>query len=138
ALLARGEETSERATKTRRQVLETLVSELNEHELKEEKVLYPALQSHPETRDIVLEGFEEHHVADVVVQELRKVAEDDEAWGAKFKALKETIEHHIEEEEREMFRAARSLLSRDELRDLASRMRTLENPSRRGVRTQKS
>jgi hemerythrin-like domain-containing protein len=52
--------------------------------------------------------------------------------------LKENIEHHIEEEEREMFRAARSLLSRDELRDLASRMRALEAPSRRASRTRKS
>jgi hemerythrin-like domain-containing protein len=130
ALLAQGEETTERARKTRRKLLATLAAELNEHELKEEKVLYPALQSRPETRNIVLEGFEEHHVADLVVKELRDVATNDEAWGAKFKVLKESIEHHIQEEEREMFRAARSLLSRDELRDLASRMRALNVPSR--------
>jgi hemerythrin-like domain-containing protein len=77
-------------------------------------------------------------VLTTLLQELRKVAADDEAWGAKFKVLRENIEHHIKEEEREMFRAARSLLSRAELRDLASRMRALEAPSRRGVRTQKS
>jgi hypothetical protein len=85
-------------------------------------VLYPALQSHPQARDIVLEGFEEHHVADLIVNELHEVATDDEQWGAKFKVLKENIEHHIQEEEGEMFRAARGIFSRDELRDLGARM----------------
>lgn len=125
ALLAKGEETTERARKTRRTLLKTLTDALNAHELMEEKVLYPALQSHPQARDIVLEGYEEHHVADLIVKELHGVATDDEAWGAKFKVLKENIEHHIEEEEGEMFRSARGIFSRDELRELAERMRAV-------------
>ena len=128
-LLAKGEETTERARKTRRELLKTLTEALTAHELMEEKVLYPALQSHPQARDIVLEGYEEHHVADLIVQELHDVATDDEAWGAKFKVLKENIEHHIEEEEGEMFRTARSIFSRDELRELAERMRTVRRTS---------
>jgi len=121
-LLEQGEETTERAKKGRRELLETLSSALNAHELMEETVLYPALHSHPEARDVVLEGFEEHHVADLIVNELQDVAEDDEQWGAKFKVLKENIEHHIKEEEGEMFRIARGLFSREELRELAVRM----------------
>ncbi|HVH55662.1 MAG TPA: hemerythrin domain-containing protein [Vicinamibacterales bacterium] len=121
-LLKEGEETTEQARQTRRGLLETLTRELNAHELMEERVLYPALQSHPQAHDIVLEGFEEHHVADLIVKELHEVATDDEQWGAKFKVLKENIEHHIEEEEGEMFRVARGVFSRDELRDLAARM----------------
>jgi hypothetical protein len=124
-LLAQGEETTDRARKTRRELLTTLTDALNAHELMEEKVLYPALQSHPQARDIVLEGYEEHHVADLIVKELHEVATDDEAWGAKFKVLKENIEHHIEEEEGEMFRTARGIFSRDELRELAERMRAV-------------
>jgi hypothetical protein len=127
-LLAQGEATTERAETTRRELLATLTSELNEHELMEEKVLYPALQSHPEARDIVLEGYQEHHVADLIVNELHAVAADDEQWGAKFKVLKENIEHHIQEEEGEMFRIARGIFSRDELRDLAARMLALKQP----------
>jgi hemerythrin-like domain-containing protein len=126
ALLAQGEATTERAKKTRRELLETLASALNEHELVEEQVLYPALQSHPEAHDVVLEGFQEHHVADLIVRELEAVAADDEQWGAKFKVLKENIEHHIEEEEGEMFRTARAIFSREELRDLARRMVALK------------
>jgi hemerythrin-like domain-containing protein len=125
-LLAQGEETTERATKGRPELLETLASALNAHELMEEKVLYPALQSHPQAREVVLEGFQEHHVADLIVEELRAVAPDDEQWGAKFKVLKENIEHHIQEEEGEMFRLARSIFSRDELRELATRMLALK------------
>lgn len=122
-LLKEGEETTERARKRRRELLATLTAELNAHELMEEKVLYPALQSDPRARDIVLEGYEEHHVADVIAAELKNVATDDEQWAAKFKVLKENIEHHIKEEEGEMFRMARGIFSRDELLALADRMR---------------
>ena len=121
-LLKQGEKTTERARTTRRELLATLTAELNAHELMEEKVLYPALQTHPQAHEIVLEGFEEHHVADLIVTELREVATNDEAWGAKFKVLKENIEHHIKEEEGNMFRLARGIFSREELRLLAARM----------------
>src|SRR5688572_8758181 len=86
-MLKQGEETTERARKGRRELLATLTAELNIHELMEERVLYPALQAHPEARDVVLEGYEEHHVADLIVEELHQVATDDEAWAAKFKVL---------------------------------------------------
>ncbi len=121
-LLKQGEDTTEQARATRRELLTTLTAELNAHELMEEQVLYPALQAHPQAREIVLEGFEEHHVADLIVMELHDVATDDEAWGAKFKVLKENIEHHIKEEEGNMFRLARGIFSREELRVLAARM----------------
>lgn len=124
-LLKQGEETTERARTGRRELLDTLTAALNAHELMEEQVLYPALQSHPQARDIVLEGYQEHHVADVIVKELHEVATDDEQWAAKFKVLKENIEHHIQEEEGEMFRVARGIFSREELQELAARMLAL-------------
>ena len=129
-LLKQGEESTERARKGRKELLETLTAELNAHELMEEKILYPALQSHPEAKDIVLEGYEEHHVADLIVAELKEVATNDEQWGAKFKVLKENIEHHIQEEEGEMFRLARGIFSRDELQELGERMRALKSGRR--------
>jgi iron-sulfur cluster repair protein YtfE (RIC family) len=126
-LFEQGEKTSERAGKTRARLLETIAAELTVHELLEEKLLYPALEPHAEARDKVLEGYQEHHVADVVVKELREVATSDETWGARFKVLKENIEHHIKEEEREMFRTARAVLSHEELDDLGARMRALRS-----------
>ena len=96
------------------------------HEAIEEQLLYPALKPHAEARHIVLEGFEEHHVADVVLNELKSVATDSEKSAAKFMVLKESITHHIKEEERMMFPAARGVLAREELLALGARMRALK------------
>ena len=125
-LLKQGEDTTERAVKGRTQLLDTLTAELNVHELIEEKVLYPALKPHAEARDIVLEGFEEHHVADLLVKELHQLTADNERWGAKFKVLKESLEHHIGEEESKMFPSARQVLTREELQELGARMRAMK------------
>lgn len=125
-LLEDGESTTERAIKRRTEILATLKAALDVHELIEETILYPALKEHPETREIVLEGYQEHHVADLIMEELQRVATDNEKWGAKFKVLKENIEHHIEEEEGEMFRTARSVLSREQLQQLGARMKALK------------
>jgi hypothetical protein len=126
ALLKQGEETTERGVKSRTHLLESLTAELNVHELIEEKILYPALEPHAQAREIVLEGYQEHHVADLILKELATLARSDETWGAKFKVLKESIEHHIKEEEARMFRIARAVLSRDELNDLGMRMKSLK------------
>lgn len=129
-LLKRGEETTDRARKERTELLNTLTAELNLHELVEEKILYPALKAHPETRDIVLEGYQEHHVADVLARELHGLATDDERWGAKFKVLKESLEHHIQEEEGDMFRKARAIFSREELQALGADMARMKADAR--------
>lgn len=125
-LLKQGQDTTERAIQERSRLLDTLTAELKVHELIEEKVLYPALKPHAEARDIVLEGFEEHHVADVLVTELHQLTADNERWGAKFKVLQESLEHHIEEEESKMFPAARQALTREELQQLGARMREMK------------
>jgi hypothetical protein len=125
-LLDEGEQSTERARKGRREILDALTSELTVHEAIEERILYPALEPHQEARQIVLEGFEEHHVADAIIKELHDVATDDEKWGAKFKVLKESLTHHIREEERMMFPAARGAMAREELLALGARMRALK------------
>ena len=130
-LMKEGEETTARASKRRRDILGTLAGEIAAHERKEEKVLYPALKRHREARDIVLEGYQEHHVADVLLGELKNLDPTDERWGAKFKVLKESLEHHIEEEEGHMFKTARSVLGRDRLEALGRRMQAI-----RGTRKQ--
>lgn len=130
-LLKRGEATTPGAVKRRRSLLDTVSSELAVHELIEETVFYPALRSHDEARGIVLEGLEEHHAANLIVRELHEVAADNEQWGAKFKVLQETIQHHIDEEEGEMFRTARGVLSADELAAMGKQMAALKADARR-------
>jgi hemerythrin superfamily protein len=133
-LFEKGEATTARAGKSRTELLGTLTAELTLHELLEEKLLYPALKDHPEATEVVLEGYQEHHVADLIVTELHDVATDDERWAAKFKVLKENIEHHIEEEESSMFPTARAVLSREELHDLGRRMTEMIAEVRQGDR----
>lgn len=68
------------------------------------------------------EATEEHHVVDLVLPELKKTDPSSPVFGAKATVLKELIEHHADEEEKEMFPRARKLLSKDELVDLGARM----------------
>jgi hemerythrin-like domain-containing protein len=121
-LLDELETTTERGVKTRAELFSTIKGELTIHELIEEEIFYPALKDHPKAEDIVLEGYEEHHVVDLLMAELEDLDVADETWGAKAKVMKENIEHHIEEEEGEMFPHARQVFDRRELEDLGARM----------------
>ena len=121
-LLGELESTTERGVKTRTELFATIKGELTVHEIIEEEIFYPELKSHPKAKDIVLEGYEEHHVVDLLMSELESLPVDDETWGAKSLVMKENVEHHIEEEEGEMFKTARSVFERDELEDLGARM----------------
>ncbi len=121
-LLDELESTTERGLKIRAELFSTIKGELTIHEIIEEEIFYPELKAHPKAEDIVLEGYEEHHVVDMVMKELEETPVDDESWGAKAKVMKENVEHHMEEEEGEMFKQARSVFDRDELEDLGERM----------------
>ena len=121
-MLAELESTTERGVKTREELFTRLKQELVVHEAIEEEIFYPALKEHPKTKEIALEGYEEHHVVDTVMAEIEGVAYDDEKWGAKFTVMKENLEHHIEEEEGEMFKQAKQVFDEDELDQLGESM----------------
>jgi predicted DNA-binding protein len=121
-LLTELESTTERGVKTRSELFATIKGELTLHEIVEEEIFYPELKAHPKAQDIVLEGYEEHHVVDLLMGELEALDVSDETWGAKAIVMKENIEHHIEEEEGEMFRTARQVFEASELEDLGERM----------------
>jgi hemerythrin-like domain-containing protein len=122
-MLAELESTTERGVKTREELFTKVKQELVVHEAIEEEIFYPALKEHPKTKEIALEGYEEHHVVDTVMAEIEGVAYDDEKWGAKFTVMKENLEHHIEEEEGEMFKQARQVFDQDELTQLGESMK---------------
>ena len=116
------ESTTERGVKTRTELFATIKGELTLHEIIEEEIFYPELKAHPRAKDIVLEGYEEHHVVDLLMGELEQLEVDDETWGAKAIVMKENVEHHMEEEEGEMFEKARQVFDAAELEDLGARM----------------
>jgi hemerythrin HHE cation binding domain-containing protein len=99
-----------------------LADELRIHETIEEEVLYPTLKEHPRTEEITLEAYEEHEVVNTILGEMIGLPVEDETWEAKFTVVKENLEHHIEEEESEMFEQAREVLKEAELEDLGARM----------------
>ena len=121
-LLSDLESTTERGVKTREELFATIKGELTIHEVIEEEIFYPALKRHPKAKDIVLEGYEEHHVVDLLMGELEDLDVSDPTWGAKALVMKENVEHHIEEEEGEMFAKARQVFDRQELVELGVRM----------------
>jgi hypothetical protein len=123
SLLADLESTTERGVKRRTELFARIQQELTVHEIIEEEIFYPELKAHPKTKDIVLEGYEEHHVVDLLLGELAALPVDDETWGAKALVMKENVEHHIEEEG-EMFTQARAVFDTTELAELGERMAT--------------
>ena len=125
-MLAEGEKTTERAEKTRTELFAELKSAMILHERIEEEIFYPALKEHPKAKDIVLESFEEHHVVDEIMGELEATDVTDETWAAKFTVMKENVEHHMEEEEGEMFKTARQVFDEGELEELGAKMQQLK------------
>jgi iron-sulfur cluster repair protein YtfE (RIC family) len=130
-MLGRLDETTERAVKTRRDLYTKLKSELEMHEAIEEEIFYPALKQHAGAKDIVLEAYEEHNVVDLVMGEIDSTPFEDETWKAKFTVMKENLEHHIEEEEGEMFEQSRRVFDRPTLERLGEEMRARKTELRR-------
>ena len=121
-ILNKIEGTTERALKTREELFTQLKTELDIHAAIEEKIFYPVLEKAEESRDITLEAFEEHRLVKQLLAELESGSKDDETWTAKFTVLKENIEHHVEEEEGEMFQMAEDQIPADTLQRLGSLM----------------
>jgi len=116
------DETTERAAKGREETFTRIKEELDLHALIEEQIFYPALEEVDETRDITLEAYEEHRLVKQLLSELEQEPKDTEEWTAKFTVLKENVEHHVEEEEGELFKKARQVLSEEEIESLGKRI----------------
>ena len=121
-ILEKLDATSERALKTREEQFTKLKRELDVHSRIEETIFYPVLEEADETHEITLEALEEHALVKQLLEELQSLAKDDEQWTAKFTVLKENVEHHVEEEEGEMFKKARKVLSEEAIETLGTRM----------------
>src|SRR5687768_17466181 len=76
-MLEDGEKTTERGEKTRTELFERLKETLVAHEAMEEEVLYPALKAHPKAKELTLEAYEEHHVVDMVLEEIEQTPVSD-------------------------------------------------------------
>lgn len=111
-------ETSEGAEKTRESHFKKLQELLLPHMRAEEQAFYPKLKAHKETKELALEALEEHHAAEMVLTELANLSFSDEVWLPKLKVFQEMLEHHIEEEESEVFDSAEDVMSEQQLDEI--------------------
>jgi hemerythrin-like domain-containing protein len=124
-LLSQLEKSTERSTDRRQALLAKIEAEIKVHTQIEEEIFYPAYRDavrKKEDRELYQEAIEEHHVVDLVMPELKGTDPGSEVFGAKAKVLKELIEHHAEEEEKDMFKRARRAMDAEQLRELGQRM----------------
>jgi hemerythrin superfamily protein len=107
----------------KQKIVDTILELLTVHTYIENEVMYPRVRELlPHLEDDVLESYEEHHVADVLVVELAAMKPGDERFEAKTTVLIENVTHHIEEEEADWFPKVRDGLSRTQLREIGEEL----------------
>ena len=103
-------------------VFKQIKGELDVHAHIEEKIFYPAIEKPEKTHDLTLEAYEEHKVVKTLLGELASAKSATDEWQAKAKVLRENVEHHVKEEENELFPKSDDVLSDEEIEDLGNRM----------------
>jgi hypothetical protein len=103
-------------------VFQQIKSELDLHTHIEETIFYPAIEKANETRALTLEAYEEHKVVKELLSELDAAQSVSDECKAKLKVLRENVEHHVDEEENELFDKASDVLTGEEAERLGDRM----------------
>ncbi len=107
----------------RRKLAEEIVEDLEQHTTLEETVFYPTVRERiPDLEKEILEDLEEHHAVELLLKEVAEGDPTDERFDAKISVIQEQVEHHVEEEEQDLFPRVRDALGDDALRELGRRM----------------
>ena len=109
----------------RTKLLSQIEVEVKAHSRIEEEIFYPAFKRKAEESDqleMYFEAQEEHGLVDIILPKAKSADAASEQFGARAKVLKDLIVHHAKEEEREMFKAAKQLFDRDELKSLGDQL----------------
>jgi len=106
-------------------VVPDICTELTIHAEIEERIFYPAIRGEVEKLDVD-EAYEEHHVAKVLIAELQGMKPTDDRYEAKAIVLMEMVEHHVEEEEGELFPDVREALGRNRLKEIGAALEALK------------
>ena len=137
-LFAKVEALSDKASASRGKLFAQIDRELSAHSEVEEKIFYPVLKAkskrYSPPNDEVLEAYEEHANVKAMIAKLEALDPTDETYNAKLQVLSELVKHHVKEEETEMFKQARQLLTKAELADLGKQMETAKKALLSGKR----
>jgi hemerythrin superfamily protein len=122
-VFAQFEKAGDDAHVTKARLVDTMIELLTIHTYIENEVMYPRVRDLlPELEDDVLESYEEHHVADLLVIELASMKPDAERFTAKTTVLIENVTHHMDEEEQDWFPKVRAGLGRSVLQEIGAEM----------------
>jgi hemerythrin superfamily protein len=118
------EAAGDRAYQKKKSIAEEVFTEITVHSSLEEELFYPAVKAETDKQgqELVAEAVEEHHVVAMLIEELKALDPKDERYDAKFSVLMDNVEHHIEEEEDELFPEAEDVLG-DAIEDLGAQMK---------------
>jgi hemerythrin superfamily protein len=112
----------------RKTLFDQMAAALTAHSYAEDKVLYSALkQKGEEEKELALEGEEEHALVEQLLTGLKRGGRvESHSWQARCKVLKDLVEHHVEEEESEFFKAARKDFDKSELDKMGKQFQELK------------
>ena len=115
-----------------------LKSMLTLHEEMEETLFYPQLKAEKPTEDLILEAYQEHHVMDLLIEEISALKPSDEEWQPKIKVLQENTEHHIEEEEGELFPKVRKIWDTAKREQVGRQMEEMKERQKKATRERRA
>jgi hemerythrin-like domain-containing protein len=111
---------------TTRQVFTQLKDALTLHTQIEEQIFYPALEQHEETREMVGEAHTEHDEVKEMLAEMTTMSPGSDEFMDKLTELRDSVEHHVEEEENEMFPKAERVLGESRLQEMGRQMEQMK------------
>ena len=106
----------------RKDLFDKIDTELEIHAHIEETVFYPAIEQHEELKDMVAEALEEHQEVKMLLEEIEELGSESHDFGARLQELMESVEHHVAEEEGEMFAKVREVFDERELEELGNQL----------------
>ena len=115
----------------RKELFDKIDTELEIHAHIEETVFYPALETHEELKDMVAEALEEHQEVEIMLEELEELGSESHDFGSKLQELIESVEHHVEEEEGEMFPKVREVFDEGQLEQLGQELESAKGTAHR-------
>jgi iron-sulfur cluster repair protein YtfE (RIC family) len=103
-------------------LFEQIKNELETHTHIEETIFYPACKQYPKLESMVAEALEEHKQVKTLLSELSSMNDGSEVFDAKLQVLQDNVEHHVEEEEDELFPKVRDEMTQDQIDELGAKM----------------
>jgi hemerythrin-like domain-containing protein len=119
-------ETADKGDRSAKDLFMQLKHALTLHTQIEEKIFYPALRDHEETSDMIPESLREHEEVDKILAEMTALNPRNDEFMDKLTELRDSVEHHVDEEENEMFPKAEKVLGRERLMEMGRQMQEMK------------